>query len=198
MTREEFENMYFEDAIDYLMNSDAFDELFDMETAKVIIKDFIDQDNWIAADHLLHFIANESSGDYFIWDSSSGTFSEPVDVSDVDDLVDLADRYGLLEESVRRNRRSSRRMNESIDDSFADSLIGLPYDKAIKKIENAKLYLSEYGISGGGTPAPGKTEYASFKDEDETVELVIKYKLSKNKKYPNALTNGEIIDAYIY
>jgi hypothetical protein len=26
---------------------------------------------------------------------------------------------------------------------------------------------------------------------------VIKYKLSKNKKYPNALTNGEIIDAYI-
>jgi hypothetical protein len=197
MTREEFENMYFEDAIDYLMNSDAFDELFDMETAKVIIKDFIDQDNWIAADHLLHFIANESSGDYFIWDSSSGTFSEPVDVSDVDDLVDLADRYGLLEESVRRNRRSSRRMNESIDDSFADSLIGLPYDKAIKKIENAKLYLSEYGISGGGTPAPGKTEYASFKDEDKTVELVIKYKLSKNKKYPNALTNGEIIDAYI-
>lgn len=108
MTREEFENMYFEDAIDYLMNSDAFDELFDMETAKVIIKDFIDQDNWILADHLLHFIANESSGDYFIWDASSGTFSEPVDVSDTEDLVDLADRYGLLEESMKRNRRSSR------------------------------------------------------------------------------------------
>jgi hypothetical protein len=128
---------------------------------------------------------------------------------EIRDILDSEDDFGesinrrnrrrsRRSESIRRNRISNRRMNESIDDSFADSLIGLPYDKAIKKIENAKLYLSEYGISGGGTPAPGKTEYASFQDEDKTVELVIKYKLSKNQKYPNALTNGEIIDAYIY
>ena len=114
------------------------------------------------------------------------------------EIRNLLDESGDFEESVRINRRSSRRINESVDDSFADSLIGLPYDKAVKKIENAKLYLSEYGISGGGTPAPGKTEYSSFQDEDKTVELVIKYKLSKNPKYPNSLTNGEIIDAYIY
>ena len=103
MTREEFLDLYFDEAIDFITESSAGDKLFSIDTAGEMIKHWIDQGDWILADHILHFIANESSGDYFIWDAESGTFSEPIDVSEVDDLEDLADEYGLLE-SFRRKR----------------------------------------------------------------------------------------------
>ena len=112
MTREEFLDLYFDEAIDFINESDAGNELFSIDTAGELIKNWIDQGEWLLADHILHFIANESSGDYFIWDAGSGTFSEPIDVSEVDDLEDLADEYGLLE-SFRRKRtvKESRTKN---------------------------------------------------------------------------------------
>lgn len=147
MTREEFLDLYFDEAIDFINESDAGNELFSIDTAGEMIKDWIDQGEWLLADHILHFIANESSGDYFIWDAGSGTFSNPRDVSEVDDLEDLADEYGLLEsfrrkKTVKENRIMNNgciAMRESNDTESSPKQL---FNKIVSKL---RKYAKEHG-----------------------------------------------------
>ena len=57
MTREEFLDLYFDEAIDFITESNAGDKLFSIDAAGELIKHWIDQGEWILADHILHFIA---------------------------------------------------------------------------------------------------------------------------------------------
>ena len=99
-----------------------------------------------------------------------------------------------------KNKASKKSMKESISDidSFAESLIGLSYNQAVNKIEKEGFKLSEYGMSGGGFPKAGKTEYSSYTDSNSKYEIVIKYDLTADKFNTNRLNNGRIIDAYAY
>lgn len=109
MTREDFENMSFRELIDYAYDNDL--DIYQEDTVIDMVRAALDDDNWILADHLLHFIVNMSA-EYIYWEPDMGTMQEPIEINDENDIIEIIDDAGLIEESLK-HRRKNRMSNES-------------------------------------------------------------------------------------
>lgn len=109
MTREDFENMSFRELIDYAYDNGL--DIYHEETVVDMVRAALNDDNWVLADHLLHFIVNMDA-EYIYWEPSMGTMQEPVEINDENDIIEIIDEAGLIEESLKP-RRKNRMSNES-------------------------------------------------------------------------------------
>jgi hypothetical protein len=88
MTREEFNNMTFEELLDW-----AYDNIDDMHSEEALIelvKHEIDEDSFQMALHILQAIYNSDApdGSYYIYDRSMGTLETPTPITCKEDLED--------------------------------------------------------------------------------------------------------------
>lgn len=104
MTTNEFYDMSLYDACRFAADEGAY--IWNEETAKDLIKYCIDNDDYILADHILHFMVNDMEGDWFLWDRTMGTMEEPIDIVDHDALYDYLVDMDVIEESYYRKRKS--------------------------------------------------------------------------------------------
>lgn len=96
MTREEFNNMSFEELLDW-----GYDNIDDMHSEEVLIemaKHEIDEDDFKMALHILQAIYDSEApdGSYYIYDRSMGTLVRPVAITckaDLEDYIDFGDEY---------------------------------------------------------------------------------------------------------
>lgn len=88
MTRKQFEQMTFEEVINYLesegQNITTYDTLKDFAIEK------INEDNLFLAIHILEAINNEYA-DYYSYDYCMGTQEEPTAIATKEDLEDFID-----------------------------------------------------------------------------------------------------------
>ena len=91
MTREQFEEMSFEELLDV-----AYDNLDNVWAEEVLIEEAkheIDEDNMMMALHILNAIHNSDcpDGSYYIYDRSMGTLETPTPITCKEDLEDYID-----------------------------------------------------------------------------------------------------------
>lgn len=94
MTREEFDNMSFEELLEW-----AYDNIDDMHSEEALIemvKHEIDEDSFKMALHILQAIYDSDAPDgcYYIYDRSMGTLEDPRPItckSDLEDYIDFGD-----------------------------------------------------------------------------------------------------------
>jgi hypothetical protein len=94
MTREEFNNMTFEELLDW-----AYDNIDDMHSEEALIelvKHEIDEDSFQMALHILQAIYNSDApdGSYYIYDRSMGTLETPTPITckeDIEYYIDFGD-----------------------------------------------------------------------------------------------------------
>lgn len=91
MTREEFNNMTFEELLEW-----AYDNIDDMHSEEVLIelaKHEIDEENLQMAIHILQAIYESDAPDdsYYIYDRCMGTLETPTPITCKEDLEDYID-----------------------------------------------------------------------------------------------------------
>lgn len=93
MTRAEFEEMTFEEVMEYLC--DNCDEVTTIDTLKDFIKENVDAENFFLVSHLSDAIwhdPNPNDSDWYLYEYGMGTLDKPVSVSckeDVEHLIDF-------------------------------------------------------------------------------------------------------------
>lgn len=101
MTREEFNNMSFEELLDW-----AYDNIDDMHSEEVLIdlaKHEIDEENLQMAIHILQAIyeSDAPDGSYYIYDRCMGTLETPTPITckeDLEEYIDFDEEDGEDEE----------------------------------------------------------------------------------------------------
>lgn len=91
MTREEFNNMPFEELLDW-----AYDNIDDMHSEEALIelvKHEIDEDSFMMALHILQAIYDSDAPDgcYYLYDRSMGTLETPMPITCKEDLEEYID-----------------------------------------------------------------------------------------------------------
>ena len=91
MTREEFNNMPFEELIDWAY--DNIDNVHSEETLIELVKDELNENNFKMALHILQAIYDSDApeGSYYIYDRSMGTLEAPMPITCKADLEDYVD-----------------------------------------------------------------------------------------------------------
>ena len=91
MTIKELYSTTFEDAITTLCyESDYY--ITSIEIIKDCIKDLIDKDNFVWAEHLIVAL-NNTDAYYYDYDFSAGTFETPKPLTELEDLEEYCDDY---------------------------------------------------------------------------------------------------------
>lgn len=101
MTREEFNNMPFEELLEW-----AYDNIDDMHSEEVLIelaKHEIDEENLQMAIHILQAVyeSDAPDGSYYIYDRSMGTLEAPKPITckeDLEEYIDFGEEDGEDEE----------------------------------------------------------------------------------------------------
>lgn len=90
MTRQEWEELSFDEAIDWAYCEYGVHELTTEDTLISFAKEKIDEDNLFLAIHVLEAIYNseESYNGYYLYDYSLGTISTPTPIICKEDLLD--------------------------------------------------------------------------------------------------------------
>lgn len=93
-SKEEFLANDFEDNCDRI--KELTDDLYDFETMKGMIEDYLKEDNFLMVEHLAKAIKGEAK--YYIYDWSMGTLETPQEVDNNEDLLDIAINCDLVKE----------------------------------------------------------------------------------------------------
>lgn len=93
MTRAEFENMSFEDLMEYAKKN--LNEVTDEETLKQYASENLEDDNFSMVLHIIESIYNNPyNTEFYRYDYSMGIFETPTPItehSDIEDLIDFDD-----------------------------------------------------------------------------------------------------------
>lgn len=91
MTREQFEEMSFEELLEWAF--DNIDDIHSEETLKEMVKREVEEDSFKMALHILTAIYESDcpDGSYYIYDRSMGTLETPTPITCKEDLEDYID-----------------------------------------------------------------------------------------------------------
>lgn len=91
MKREQFDNMSFEELLEWAY--DNIDDIHSEETLKEMVKHEVDEDSFQMALHILSAIYESDcpDGSYYIYDRSMGTLETPTPITCKEDLEDYID-----------------------------------------------------------------------------------------------------------
>ena len=91
MTREQFEEMSFEELLEWAF--DNIDDIHSEDTLKEMVKHEIEEDSFKMALHILSAIYESDCPDdsYYIYDRSMGTLDTPTPITCKEDLKDYID-----------------------------------------------------------------------------------------------------------
>ena len=91
MKREQFDNMSFEELLEWAY--DNIDDIHSEETLKEMVKHEVDEDSFQMALHILSAIYEGDcpDGSYYIYDRSMGTLETPTPIICKEDLEDYID-----------------------------------------------------------------------------------------------------------
>lgn len=89
MGRKEFNELEFEEKIEFLIDNGA--NIHSYDTLKDYAKELIDEDDLSSAIHILEGL-NDDPADYYDYDISMGTLDQVASIEDEDDLEDIFDQ----------------------------------------------------------------------------------------------------------
>ena len=96
LSEEEFLENDFDTNLELLLDNEL-DNYYSSDELKDLIKDKIDEDDFLCARHLLECIEREEA-EHYIYDWSMGTLEEPTPLRDNEDLLSLAKDLDLIKE----------------------------------------------------------------------------------------------------
>ena len=91
MTKKEFEEMTFEDVMDYLTSHDEGNEICARESVLDYAIELIKDDNVWFARHILDGIDKEVYADFYLYDVTMGTLDSIVAIESTEDVEHLFD-----------------------------------------------------------------------------------------------------------
>lgn len=89
MDKREFNELEFEEKIEFLINNGA--NIYSYDTLKDYAKELIDEDDLSSAIHILEGL-DDDQADYYDYDMSMGTLDQVASIEDEDDLEDIFDQ----------------------------------------------------------------------------------------------------------